>query len=104
MNKEIHAIQHDVDLLATHARALFVATADSANDKIVAARDQLEAVLDSGRHITDVWRERANDGARYCRDIVKEHPYQALAIGLTVGAFIGLCSVRHLVRENHGRR
>ncbi len=97
MNKEMHAIQHDVDQLATHARALFVATADIASDKVVAAREQLETILDQGRHTTEIWRDRANDGARYCRDVIKEHPYQALAVGLAIGAFIGLFTVRHHV-------
>ncbi len=97
MNQEIHAIRHDVEQLAEHAQALFVATADIASEKVVAARDQLANILQRGRHATESWRDSVADGACYCRDTIRKHPYETLAVGLALGALIGLFSVRHVI-------
>jgi ElaB/YqjD/DUF883 family membrane-anchored ribosome-binding protein len=100
MNQEIHAIRHDVDQLSQHAQALLVATADIATEKVVVARDQLEAILLRGRQATEAWRDSAIDGARYCRDTIRKHPYESLAVGLAIGTLVGLFSVRHIVARN----
>ena len=94
MNQEIHAIRHDVEQLTHHARALLVATADIASEKVVVARDQLDAILNRSRDATGAIYDSAIDGARYCRDTIRRHPYESLAVGLAIGAVIGLLSVR----------
>lgn len=104
MNSEIHAIRHDVEQLTKHARALFVATADIATEKVVVARDQLDAILNRTRDAGEALYDEAVDGARYCRDTIRKHPYEALAIGLAIGAVIGLFSVRsYLSHHPRGR-
>lgn len=94
MNPEIKAIRHDVDQLTQHARALLVATADIASEKVVVARDQLDAILNRTRDAGEALYDNAAEGARYCRDTIRKHPYESLAIGLAVGVMIGLLSVR----------
>jgi ElaB/YqjD/DUF883 family membrane-anchored ribosome-binding protein len=103
MNSEIHAIRHDVEQLAEHAQALFVATADIASEKVVAALDQLGLILSRGRHATESFRDSVAEGACYCRDTIRKHPYETLAVGLALGALIGLFSVRRVVARD-GRR
>jgi ElaB/YqjD/DUF883 family membrane-anchored ribosome-binding protein len=100
MNQEIHAIRHDVEQLTQHARALFEATADIASEKVVTARDQLDTILNHTRHAGEAFYEGAVDRMRDCRDTIRKHPYETLAVGLVIGAFIGLLSVRRYVSHH----
>jgi ElaB/YqjD/DUF883 family membrane-anchored ribosome-binding protein len=95
MKQEINAIRNDVHQLTQHARALLVATSDIASETVVEARDKLAAVLERGQDSAEVMRDRIVDSACYCRDTIRKHPYESLAIGLAIGAVIGLLSVRH---------
>jgi ElaB/YqjD/DUF883 family membrane-anchored ribosome-binding protein len=104
MNQEIHAIRHDVEELTQHARALFVATADIATEKVVVARDQLDAILNRSRHATEALYDSATEGVRYCRDGIRKHPYETLAVGLAIGAVIGFFSVRSYLSHHPRQR
>lgn len=103
MNQEIKAIRHDISQLSQHARALLTATSDIASQTVVEARDKLEAALDRGQHAGEVLRDRIADGAGYCRDGIRKHPYETLAVGLAIGAVIGFFSVRYLVERSSRR-
>jgi ElaB/YqjD/DUF883 family membrane-anchored ribosome-binding protein len=100
MNQEIHAIRHDVEQLAQHARALFEATADVASEKVVIARDQLDTILNRTRHVGEAFYEGAIEHMRDCRDTIRKHPYETLACGLVIGSFIGLLSVRRYLSHH----
>jgi len=102
MNKKTHSASNDVGTLAEDARALMAATADVAGDKVVEARKRLTAALDRGKEIYGRVREQAVEGARAADDAVREHPYQAIAFGVGVGALIGLLLTRRFSRNaNH---
>ncbi len=102
MSKETQAITEDVNQLAHHARALVVATAGVANDQVADAREKLSAVLESGRHMTELMRDRLIDGSKCCRDTMREHPYQTLGVALGVGMLIGLCFIQRChIRVDH---
>jgi len=94
MNKETQAISNDVSQLADDARALMAATADVAGDKVVEARKRLAAALESGKEIYGRVRDKAVEGAKVADQSVREHPYQAIAIGVGVGALIGYLIAR----------
>lgn len=89
MNKQTQAISHDVNQLAEDARALLAATADVAGEKVGEARKRLATALESGREIYGRVREQAVEGAKVADQTVREHPYQAIAIGVGVGALLG---------------
>src|SRR5437764_3294254 len=89
MNKYTQAINNDLGTLAEDARALIAATADVAGDKVGEARKRLTAALDSGKEIYGRVRDRTVEGARATDEAVHEHPYQAIAIGIGIGALIG---------------
>ncbi len=89
MNKETQAIRNDMGQLAEDARALMAATADVAGEKVRAARERLAAALERGKEVYGRVRERAMEGAKAADQAVHEHPYQAIAIGVGVGALIG---------------
>jgi ElaB/YqjD/DUF883 family membrane-anchored ribosome-binding protein len=94
MNKETQAIRNDFSQLAEDARALMAATADVAGEKVVEARKRLAAALESGKVIYGRVRDKAVEGAKVADQTVREHPYQAIAISVGVGALIGYLLAR----------
>src|SRR5882757_2976329 len=90
MNKATSAAtEHHLGQLAEDARALMSATADVAGEKVGDARKRLAAALDRGREFAGDVRDRAIEGAKVADEAVREHPYQAIAIGIGIGALIG---------------
>ena len=94
MSKETQAISHDVSQLAEDARALMAATADVAGEKVGEARKRLAAALESGKEIYGRVKEKAVAGAKVADETVRANPYQAIAIGVGVGALIGYLVAR----------
>ena len=90
--------------LAEDARALMAATADVAGEKVSEARQRLAAALDaavdSGKKTFGRVKEKAVEGAKATDEAVHEHPYQAIAIALGVGALIGYLVARRCSRSD----
>lgn len=99
MNNQTQAIKDDMGQLADDARALMTATADVAGDKVVEARQRLAAALERGKEIYGQVREKAVQGARVADKAVHEHPYQAITIGIGVGALLGYLIARRCSRN-----
>jgi ElaB/YqjD/DUF883 family membrane-anchored ribosome-binding protein len=99
MNKQTQAISNDMGQLAEDARALMAATADVAGEKVGEARKRLAAALESGKEIYGRVREKAVEGAKAADEAVHEHPYQAIAIALGVGAILGYIFARRCSRN-----
>jgi ElaB/YqjD/DUF883 family membrane-anchored ribosome-binding protein len=94
MNKATQAISNDMGQLAEDARALMTATADVAGEKVGEARKRLAAALESAKEIAGNVRDRAVEGAKAADVVVRENPYQAIAIGVGVGALVGYLIAR----------
>jgi ElaB/YqjD/DUF883 family membrane-anchored ribosome-binding protein len=99
MSKETQAISQDVTQLAEDARALMAATADVAGEKVGEARKRLAAALEGGRRIFGRVQEKAVEGAKVADEVVHAHPYQAIAIGVGVGALVGYLLGRRCSRD-----
>ena len=99
MNKSTQTTGNDMEQLAEDARALISATADVAGEKVGDARKRLAAALESGKEIYGRVREKAVEGAKAADEAVHEHPYQAIAIGVGVGALIGYLVARRCSRN-----
>jgi len=99
MNKETQAISNDMGQLAEDAQALLSATVDVAGDKVAEARKRLAAALERGKEICARTREKVVQGAKAADEAVHEHPYQAIAIGVGVGAIIGYLLARKCCRN-----
>jgi ElaB/YqjD/DUF883 family membrane-anchored ribosome-binding protein len=99
MNKEAQAVSNDMGQLAEDAQALLAATADVAGEKVAEARKRLAAALDRGKDICDRAREKVVNGAKAADEAVHEHPYQAIAIGVGVGAILGYLLARRCCRN-----
>jgi ElaB/YqjD/DUF883 family membrane-anchored ribosome-binding protein len=94
MNKETQASSHDIAQLAEDARALMAATADVAGEKVGEARKRLASALERAKEIAGNVRDKAVAGAKVADQTVRENPYQAIAIGVGVGALIGFLVAR----------
>jgi ElaB/YqjD/DUF883 family membrane-anchored ribosome-binding protein len=94
MDKQTQAVSNAMGTLADDARALMVATADMAGDKVNEARKRLAATLDSGKEIYGRVRDKAVEHAKVADQAVHEHPYQAIGIALGVGALVGYLVAR----------
>jgi len=100
MNKHTQAADHEIGQLAEDARALMAATADVAGEKVVEARKRLAAALERGKEIYGRVRDKAVEGAKAADEAVHEHPYQAIAIGVGVGAILGYLAARRCSRNS----
>jgi len=94
MSKETQAISHDVTQLAEDAQALMTATADVAGEKVGEARKRLAAALESGKEIYGRVKDKAVAGAKVADETVRANPYQAIAVGVGVGALLGFVIAR----------
>ena len=94
MNKETQAVANDLGTLAQDAHALMTATADVAGEKVGEARKRLAAALERAKEMAATVREKAVAGAKVADQAVHEHPYQAIAIGVGVGALMGYLLAR----------
>ena len=99
MNKETQTISNNMSQLADDARALMAATADVAGEKVGEARQRLAAALESGKEIYGRVKEKAVEGAKVADLTVRENPYQAIAIGVGVGAVLGFLVARRCSRS-----
>ena len=99
MNKHTQATSNDIGSLAEDARALMAATADVAGEKVGEARNRLAAALERGKEIYGRVREKTVAGAKAADEAVHEHPYQAIAIGVGVGAILGYLFARRCSRN-----
>ena len=99
MNKETQAVTNDIGQLAEHAHALMAATADVAGEKVGEARKRLAAALERAKEIGGCVRDKAVAGAKVVDQTVRENPYQAIAIGVGVGAILGFLLARRCSRK-----
>lgn len=95
MDPSRHESGHDnMGTLVEDARALLTATANVAGDQIDEARQRVAAALGNGRAAVNRVREKAVEGAEAAGDVVRHHPFQAMAIGFGLGAIVGILIAR----------
>ena len=99
MSKHTPAASHDIGSLAEDARALMAATADVAGEKVGEARNRLTAALERAKEIAGNVRDKAVAGAKVTDQTIRENPYQAIAIGIGVGAILGYILARRCSRD-----
>jgi len=89
MSKHIETPHHDIGSLAEDARELMAATADVAGEKVGEARKRLAAALEKAKEMAGDLRDKTVAGAKATDKAINEHPYQAMAIAMGMGALIG---------------
>lgn len=99
MNKETQTASNDMGQLAEDAQALMAATANVAGENVSAARKRLADALERAKEIGGRVRDKAVAGAKATDAAIHEHPYQAIAIGVGVGALLGFMLARRCSRN-----
>jgi ElaB/YqjD/DUF883 family membrane-anchored ribosome-binding protein len=92
MNKTTE--NNTLDTLVDDARALLGATANVAEDKVIAARQRLSEALDSAKGACARLKDRAMESSKVADKALHEYPYQAIGIALGVGVVLGLLASR----------
>lgn len=80
--------------LADHARALLVATADSAEGHVKEARASLAAALGGAKSLTSRLYDEASARTRACDQAVHQNPYLVIGIAAGLGTLLGYLAVR----------
>ena len=75
------------------------ATADATSEKVKEARGRLAAALERSKEICGCVREKVVEGTKATDEAIHEHPYQAIAIGVGVGALVGYLLGRRCSRD-----
>lgn len=99
LEQQTQAMAKDLGQLADDASALMSATAGIAGDEIEQARKRVGAALERGRQLYGHVRHRAAEGARVADEVIHEHPYQSIALGVGVGALLGYLLARRCSRS-----
>jgi len=82
------------DNLAEEAHSLMAATADIVGEKVSEARKRLAAALEGSKEIYGHAKEKAIESAKATDKVVRDNPYQSIAIAVGVGALIGFLAAR----------
>ena len=104
MSKHTETSHHDIGSLAEDARELMAATADVAGEKVGEARKRVAAALEKAKEMAGDLRDKAVAGAKATDKAVNEHPYQAIAIALGVGALVGFLLGRKIQQKRLSRK
>ena len=99
MDRTTQDIGQDLSRLAEDARALIAATADVAGDRVSEARKRLAKALENGEVLYQRARDRAIAGAKVTDAAIHQHPYQAILVGVGVGALLGYLMARRSDRN-----
>jgi ElaB/YqjD/DUF883 family membrane-anchored ribosome-binding protein len=90
MQKHRNGIRDNIGDLVEDTRALLAATADVAGDKVTAARERVASALEAAKETCAEAQKNAVAGARAADKLVRDNPYQSIAIAFGVGALVGL--------------
>ena len=94
MKKRAVQTHADFQDVVENARALLSVTTDAASEKVAEARERLSAAIEKGRETWDDVQKGAVEGVKATDEVIREHPYQAIAIAFGLGALFGLLVTR----------
>lgn len=98
MNQQPQAVSQDKKTLVEDIRSLLSVTGDMIEENIAEARKRLVVALEGSGQIFSNIEDKALEGAKCTDKALRDHPYQAVAIALGIGALIG-----HLITPRYSR-
>lgn len=89
MTKQAEHLVEGFKAAAENAKDLVAAARDNLTDKARVAERQITRTIRSAKHACEDLQDKAANGARGVDRAIRHHPYQTLAIGITVGLLAG---------------
>jgi len=90
MRTQAEKLMTDLKTVAHDAEELLNSTAGTVSGKADAARGRLRETIESARSTCAALQAKARDQADAARDLVRDRPFQSLAIAASVGLVVGL--------------
>lgn len=94
MKKNSDIIREKAASITEDAQDLLDATSDVAEQKVVEARKRLSDALDRGKEMWGQAQDYAVEKARAADEVIRDYPYQSIAIAFGVGTLVGLLLMR----------
>jgi ElaB/YqjD/DUF883 family membrane-anchored ribosome-binding protein len=94
MSKHKNGIQESAGVLVDDTRELLAATAECAEEKVMAARERISDALESARGTYVTMQKKAVQSAKAADKAIRANPYQSLGIALSAGLVIGFLFAR----------
>lgn len=94
MSKHKNGVQETAEILVDDTRALLAATAECAEDTVMAARERVSDALDKAKDTYVAVQKSAVRGAKAADKAIRSKPYQALGIAFGVGVIVGFLARR----------
>ncbi len=84
----------DLKIVITDAEELLRATASTAGERVVAAREKVQDSLDRAKvklaEVEDILIDRGKQAARATDEYVRDNPWRAVGIAAGIGVIIGM--------------
>lgn len=90
MDDSTEQLLKDLREVVEDGEELLRAGASELNEKGMAARERLSAALESARETGRKLQDRTIAGARATDRVIRENPYQTIAIAFGVGVLLGV--------------
>jgi ElaB/YqjD/DUF883 family membrane-anchored ribosome-binding protein len=88
MSKHKNGIQESAGILVDDTRALLAATAECAEDTVIAARERVSDALDKAKDTYVAVQKSAAQGVKAADKAIRAKPYQAVGIAFGVGVLL----------------
>jgi ElaB/YqjD/DUF883 family membrane-anchored ribosome-binding protein len=89
MRKHKNGIHEGAGVLVEDTRALLSATAECAEEKVMAARERITDALEAAKDTYTIAQKNVVQGAKAADKAIRAKPYQALGVAVGVGALLG---------------
>jgi ElaB/YqjD/DUF883 family membrane-anchored ribosome-binding protein len=89
MSKHKNGIQETAGILVDDTRALLAATAECAEEKVLAARERISDALDRARDTYVTVQKSAAKGIKIADEAIRDKPYRTLGVAFGVGVVLG---------------
>lgn len=94
MNPQTPGIRDSLNNITDDATDLLAATAEMAQENVVAARNRLASAMEAAGEMCTQAQKKAVQTAKATDTMVRTHPYQAIGVAFGIGALVGYLLAR----------
>ena len=90
VERNTDALVNDLKRVVRHSEELLASTSEAVGEKASQARKRLAEAVQSANDRCVNLQERTLEAARNANSLVREHPYETIALGIVVGFVAGV--------------